>query len=118
MPANYAESRRATARAHRDEPLPAERAAEIDAEKRIDLASSVGAGVLGAGLGALLAAWLAPAAMVLIVVGTALHGWAMLARRQRERRAGVPLPAWALTMYWVCWTTLLALGAYLLLARR
>ena len=94
----------------------AQLAGEIAVQKRIDLAGSAGAGVLGVGLGALFGAALRPIAVPLLVVGGVLHGWSMLARHQRERAADVTLPAWSVALFWLCWGALLALGAYLLLA--
>jgi hypothetical protein len=84
-------------------------------EKRVDLAGSVGAGVLGLGLGSMLGSWFGPVAVPLLLVGAALHGWAMLARRQRERAEGTEIPTWSVALFWLCWAVLLALGVYLLL---
>ena len=90
--------------------------ADLGTAKRIDLASSAGAGVLGLGLGALVGSSLRPVAVPLLVVGAALHGWGMLARHSRERAAGAPLPAWSVALFWLCWAMLLALGIYVLIA--
>ena len=89
----------------------------VTPRKQIDLASSSGAGLLGAGLGVLAAAWLRPVAVVLVVLGAALHGWGMLARHRLERRGGLALPRWSLALYWLCWFALLGLGMYLLRSR-
>jgi len=90
------------------------RAAEVAWGKRIELASSTGAGLLGLALGALVGSWLRPAAVPLLVVGAVLHGWGMLARRRAEHAAGAALPRWSVALYWLCWAALLALAAYLL----
>lgn len=82
--------------------------------KQIELAASAGAGILGAGVGVLLGTWLAGAAVPLVVIGAALHGWGMLARHQAERQAGAALPRWSLALYWSCWIALLTLAGYLL----
>ena len=85
--------------------------------KRADLASSSGAGLLGAGLATLLGlaglAW----TLGLVVVGSLLHGWGMVERRRLEREAGAPARWWWDALWWGCWLTLAALGA-LLVARR
>ena len=86
----------------------------VTQRKQIDLATSSGAGLLGAGLGALAAAWLRPVAVALLVLGAALHGWGMLTRHRLERRGGVALPRWSLALYWLCWLVLLGIGVYLL----
>jgi hypothetical protein len=79
-------------------------------EKQAELASSAGAGVLGAGLGALFATHAAGAAPALIVIGVAMHGWGMLERRRLQ--AGLALPHWANALYWLCWAALAALVAW------
>jgi hypothetical protein len=89
------------------------RAQAVTQQKRIDLATSSGAALLGAGLGALVAAWLRPVAVALVVLGAALHGWGMLTRHRLERRGGVTLPRWSLALYWLCWLVLLGIGVYL-----
>ncbi|MCU0623979.1 MAG: hypothetical protein MUF53_08955 [Gemmatimonadaceae bacterium] len=79
---------------------------EVALEKRIQLASSVGAALAGIGVGAAAARWLGSATWALIVVGIVLHAWSMLARRQREAAAGTTLPAWSEALYRVCWVIL------------
>jgi hypothetical protein len=79
--------------------------------KQADLASSAGAGVLGAGLGILLAERLAALAVPLLLVGVALHGWGMLEKRRLE--AGMPVPRWSLALYWLCWAALGILVAWI-----
>jgi hypothetical protein len=75
--------------------------------KRAELAGSTGAGVLGAGVGVLLAQWAAPYALLLILVGILLHGWGMLEKHRLEAGAGIPL--WSKTLYWLCWIVLAVL---------
>jgi hypothetical protein len=108
----YADSEEGRMYAARDAGAAAGRAAR---QKQIDLAASAGAGILGAGVSVLLDTWLHGAAVPLVVIGAALHGWGMLARHQAERRAGAALPHWSLALYWSCWIALLALGGYLVL---
>ena len=73
-------------------------------QKRAELAGSTGAGVLGAGLGALLAQWTAPYALLLLVVGVLMHGWGMLEKHRLE--AGAEIPLWSKALYWLCWIVL------------
>jgi hypothetical protein len=82
-----------------------------DRQKHADLASSGGAGVLGAGLGALLADWAAPYAMALLALGALLHGWGMLEKRRLD--AGAALPLWSRSLYWLCWIVLAALMVWM-----
>ena len=77
------------------------------AHKRAELAGSAGAGVLGVGLGALLAQWVGPFAVLLLVLGVLLHGWGMVETHRLE--AGAASPAWSKALYWVCWVLLAAL---------
>ena len=68
------------------------------AHKRAELAGSAGAGVLGVGLGALLAQWVGPFAVLLLVLGVLLHGWGMVETHRLE--AGAASPAWSKALYW------------------
>jgi hypothetical protein len=80
--------------------------------KKADLASSAGAGVLGGGLGLLIASRLDDAnatAVALITVGALLHGWGMLERHRRD--AAAPQVWWAKALYWTCWGILAIVGS-------
>lgn len=44
--------------------------------KKVDLASGVGAAILGGGVGVLAAPYLGPYAVLLVVVGIVMHAWA------------------------------------------
>jgi hypothetical protein len=76
----------------------------VSRQKRAELAGSAGAGVLGIGLGALLAQWAAPFAVVLLVLGVLLHGWGMVEKHRLE--AGATSPSWSKALYWICWVLL------------
>jgi hypothetical protein len=87
--------------------------------KHADLASSSGAGILGAGLGVLLIEFVRPElarplAVALVVIGIVLHGWGMFEKRRLE--AGVPIPTWSKALYWLCWAALGILVAWIGLA--
>lgn len=89
---------------------PPDLAAAIRA-KAMDTLSTVGAGVAGIGLGALLAEALQVTAPALLVVGLAAHLVSMMGRR----RLDVVRPAawWETVLYWGCWALIAALGAWL-----
>ena len=63
-------------------------AGKVGRQKRAELTSAVGAGVLGGGLALLLAQYLAPYTVPLLVVGSLLHAWGMVDRHRLDRAAG------------------------------
>lgn len=74
--------------------------------KRADLASGVGAGLIGFGLGAMAAETVAGLAPAILLVGLVLHGWGMLGKRAIERDQHAAEPRWSLLLYWGCWLAL------------
>lgn len=88
--------------------------AEVSRRKRADVTSGVGAGVLGGGIALLLAQYLTPYAIPLLLVGALLHGWGMFDRHRQDRQAGTDTLRWAEALYWVCWVALFALAVYIL----
>lgn len=86
--------------------------------KLAETTSSIGAGVLGAGVASLLPQRLAPYAIPILFVGLVMHVWGMYDKHRLERRAGVPSPRWAELLYWVCWLGLLVLLGYVIVPRR
>lgn len=74
-----------------------------------ELTSSVGAGVLGVGLGASFGAELASLAVPVLIAGAALHAVGMTDKHLLERSAGEVRPRWSTALYWICWLALLAL---------
>jgi hypothetical protein len=83
----------------------------VSRAKKADLAGATGAGVLGAGLGVMLAEYATGAAPLLVLLGAVLHGWGMLEKRRIER--DVAIPAWSKALYWLCWAGLAALAAWI-----
>ena len=83
--------------------------------KRAELTSGVGALVLGTGLGALFARYLAPAAVAVVAAGLLLHGWGMYDKHRLERGSGIASVRYATVMYWLCWGLLVLLIVYLVL---
>jgi hypothetical protein len=75
--------------------------------KQADLASAVGAGVLGGGIGVILAQYLGPYTGPLIAAGLVLHIWGMMEHHRLD--ADAPRVWWAETLYWLCWVILLVI---------
>ena len=88
------------------------RDADRDAQRLrlAELTSGVGAGIIGAGIGVLLAGYLAGLVLPILAVGLLLHAWGMRDRHALE--AGLAQPAWATALYWACWIILAALALY------
>jgi hypothetical protein len=86
-------------------------------ERRLRLAeltSSVGAGVLGFGLGVLLGRWFPISGIPVLVVGLGLHTWGMLDKHRLE--SGVVVESWwSKAAYWVCWILLAGLIGVLIM---
>jgi hypothetical protein len=78
-----------------------------------ELTSSLGAGVLGVGLGALLASHLRGLGVPVLLLGALLHAWGMADKHRLEAKAGVPTVWWSTLLYWICWVLLAALVVYI-----
>jgi hypothetical protein len=81
------------------------------AAKGAELASGLGAIVLGAGLALVLPDWLRAYGVPLLVGGLLVHGVAMTLKYQFESRDGPPL-WWQRVLFWLCWACLAALGLW------
>ena len=79
--------------------------------KKAELLSSLGAGVLGAGI-ALLPNQLAPYTIPILLLGLISHAVGMSQKHGLEQQGEVLRVWWAEALYWLCW---LALAALLLL---
>ena len=86
--------------------------ANVSRLKFAELTSSLGAGVLGAGIGVLLATYLGGLGLPILGVGLLLHAWGMRDKHMIE--AGGAQPAWSVALYWICWLGLAAIAAYAL----
>jgi predicted MFS family arabinose efflux permease len=77
-----------------------------------ELTSSVGALVLGIGLGALLGNVLGGFGLPLLMAGALVHAWGMFDKHRLEQRTGAPDVRWHVVAYWACWLllALMALG--------
>lgn len=82
--------------------------------KRVDLLASVGAGVLGAGLGATFPTAFTSIGVALIILGGTMHALGMWQRHRLDLEAEAALPRWSSILYWGCWLALAILGGNLL----
>jgi hypothetical protein len=81
-----------------------------------ELTSSIGAGVIGAGLGVLLNRYLRDTVAIILIVGLIMHAWGMMDMRRLEKAAeGDSRPAWSKFLYWICWIALGGLLVYIVL---
>jgi hypothetical protein len=85
--------------------------------KKADMASVIGAAILGGGLGALAAQYvnLSSSAVALVVVGIVMHAWGMLERHRLDTVASQVW--WAEALYWACWLAILVIIAGVVLIR-
>lgn len=82
--------------------------------KRAELLSSVGAGVLGAGIALLFSKALGPYATPILLVGLVSHAWGMFQKHKFESGEPAPRVWWADALYWLCWASLALLLAIIL----
>lgn len=83
------------------------------AAKAAELASGLGAMVLGAGLALLAPELLEDYALPVLVAGILVHGMGMTLRHRLESAARQPL-WWEKAMFWLCWAVLAGLGVWLI----
>ena len=77
--------------------------------KKAELLSSLGAGVLGAGLALLLPNQLGPYAIPILLLGLISHAVGMSQKHGLEQQGEVVRVRWAEALYWLCWLGLAAL---------
>ena len=82
------------------------------AAKGAELASGLGAIVLGAGLALVLPGWLRTYGLLLLVVGGLVHGVGMSLRYRLDAREGPPV-WWERTLFWGCWACLFGLAFWI-----
>jgi hypothetical protein len=85
--------------------------------KRAELLSSVGAGVLGAGLALLFAEALSRYALAILLIGLVAHAFGMFQKHRLEGQAEGVRVWWAEVSYWLCWLALAALVLIILVGR-
>ena len=77
--------------------------------KKAELLSSLGAGVLGAGLALLLPNQLVPYAIPILLLGLISHAVGMSQKHRLEQKGEVVRVWWSEALYWLCWLALAAL---------
>lgn len=82
-----------------------------------ELTSGIGAWVLGLGVGAMCAAWLAPAAAFIVVAGLTAHAFGMWDKHRLEALGPTQRELWVTALYWLCWLLLAAVVLLLLVGR-
>lgn len=82
--------------------------------KQAELLSSVGAGVLGAGIALLLAKLLTPYAIPILLIGLVSHAAGMSRKHGLEGQSESVRLGWAEALYWFCWLALAALLIFII----
>jgi len=82
------------------------------AAKVAELASGLGAIVLGAGLALVAPAWLRGYGGILLLAGVVVHGLGMSLKYRIEANDG-GLLWWERALFWLCWVILGGLGAWI-----
>ena len=77
--------------------------------KKAELLSSLGAGVLGAGIALLMPNQLAPYAISILLLGLISHAVGMSQKHGLEQQGEVVRIWWVEALYWLCWLALAAL---------
>jgi hypothetical protein len=74
--------------------------------KKAEILSSLGAGILGAGIALLLLNQLAPYAMPILLIGLITHLMGMSRKHELEQQGESVHLWWADAVYWLCWLVL------------
>ncbi len=83
--------------------------------KRAELLSSIGAGVLGAGIALLLAKFLVPYAIPILLLGLVSHAAGMFRKHGLEGQGQNVRVGWVEALYWLCWLGLAALLLFIVI---
>jgi hypothetical protein len=82
--------------------------------KKAELLSSIGAGVLGAGIALLWANSLMPYAIPILLLGLISHTVGMTQKHGFERQGETTRLWWVEALYWFCWLALAALLVFII----
>ena len=77
--------------------------------------STVGAGVLGGGIALLLAKFLAPYAIPILLIGLVSHAAGMFRKHGLEQQSQTVRIGWVEALYWFCWLALIALLVFIVI---
>ena len=80
--------------------------------KQAHLLSSVGALVLGVGIGVMAAPALGPLAIPIFLLGCISHGWGMIMTYRIEELGQQAQSTWETYLYWGCWVALGIVAAF------
>ncbi|NJC97612.1 MAG: hypothetical protein FIB03_14965 [Anaerolineae bacterium] len=83
--------------------------------KKAELLSSVGAGVLGGGITLLLAKFLVPYAIPILLIGLVSHTAGMSRKHGLEGQSQTVRLGWAEALYQFCWLALAALLVFIII---
>lgn len=83
--------------------------------KKAELLSSMGAGVLGGGITLLLAKFLTPYAIPILLIGLISHAAGMSRKHELEGQSQSIRLGWAEALYWFCWLALVALLLFIVI---
>lgn len=86
----------------------------FDHIKRADLLSSIGAGVIGVGIGVMLANILAGYTLPILLLGLISHSLGMFQKHRLEQGRYVHI-VWIESVYWLCWLALAVLLVYIVI---
>lgn len=82
--------------------------------KFAELISSLGAGVMGIGFGAIFSEYLKPFSVMILIIGLLSHAVGMFDKHKIENNNEVFQPAWAIFLYWSCWVGIIGSIIYLI----
>ncbi len=77
-----------------------------------ELTSGLGAGVLGLGIGVLIAGFLRGLGLPILIAALLLHTWGMADKHRLEAEQAASNVWWSTFLYWICWVFLGALAVY------
>ena len=81
--------------------------------KKAEILGGVGAVILGMGIGSFFSSLLGTSALVLLIVGLAAHALGMFEKHRVENESAARRVWWSELLYWMCWTAMLILFAYI-----